>query len=395
MIWLAIAAAGLALLGLVQAVAGSLLAARFRAAPRRMPMSRPPVTLLKPLHGDEPLLEQALGSLCRQDGYPCQIVFGVQDPADPALAVVERVRARFPEADIAVVVDPTQHGPNRKVGNLINMLGAAKHDVLAIADSDLHVVPDYLEQLVAALERPGTGLVTTLYAGLPATPGLPAALGATAITHYFLPGALLGHGMGRQDCLGATMMLRRETLRRIGGLESLVTHLADDNALGRLVRGLGLTVRLAATVPATTVPETTFADLFRHELRWARTVRALEPAAFAASSVQYSLVWSALALLASCGAAWALGLFAAAWAVRALAARGIDREMVAFQPGLAFRAPLWLLPLREIMSMVVMIASYCGDQVDWRGHTMSADGPVGAPDAHYAASPLRWTDPVP
>jgi ceramide glucosyltransferase len=189
-------------------------------------------------------------------------------------------------------------------------------------------------------------------------------------------------------------MLRRETLRRIGGLESLVTHLADDNALGRLVSGLGLTIRLAATIPATTVPETDFAALFRHELRWARTVRALEPAAFAASALQYPLAWSVLALAASGGAAWALGLFAVAWAVRALAARGIDRELAAFQPGLEFRAPLWLLPLREIMSVAVMIASYCGDQVDWRGHTMSADGPVAAPNAQYADTPLRWTDPV-
>jgi ceramide glucosyltransferase len=380
MIWLAFAAALVALLGLVQAVLGGLLAARFGAASHQMPLSRPPVSLLKPLHGDEPLLERALGSLCQQNGYPCQIVFGVQDQADAALAVVERVRARFPDADIAVVVDPTQHGPNRKVGNLINMLPAAKHDVLAIADSDLHVGPDYLERLVAALERPRTGLATTLYTGLPAAPGLPGALGAMAITHYFLPGALLARGMGRQDCLGATMMLRRETLARIGGLQALVAHLADDNALGRLVRGLGLAVRLAATVPATTVPETTLAALFRHELRWARTIRTLEPAAFAASSVQYPLVWSALALLLSWGAAWALVLCVAAWAVRALAARGIDRAMAPFQPGLAFRAPLWLLPLRELMSMAVTIASYAGRRVDWRGHTLRADGPVAVPD---------------
>jgi ceramide glucosyltransferase len=394
MIWLAFAAAVLALFGLVQAVLGWLLAVRFRAAARPVSTTRPPVSLLKPLYGDEPLLEQALGSLCQQNGYPCQIVFGVQNPEDAALAVVERVRARFPDADIAVVVDPTQHGPNRKVGNLINMLPAAKHDVLAIADSDLHMAPDYLERLVAALERPGTGLVTTLYVGLPATPGLPGALGATAITHSFLPGALLARGMGRQDCLGATMMLRRETLARIGGLQALVTHLADDNALGRLVRGLGLAVRLAATVPATTVPETTFAALFRHELRWARTIRTLEPAAFAASVLQYPLVWSALALLASGGATWALVLCAAAWAVRSLAARGIDRAMAAFQPGLAFRAPVWLLPLRELMSIAVTIASYAGHRVDWRGHTLRADGPVAAPHALYAAPPLKWTDPL-
>ena len=208
--------------------------------------------------------------------------------------------------------------PNRKVGNLINMLPAAKHDVLVIADADMHVAPDWLHRLVVALEEPGVGLVTTIYTGLPVGPlprplprgegrghspplrrGLAEgpALGAAQINHYFLPGALLARAMGRQDCLGATMMLRRETLERIGGFAALVDHLADDNVLGRLVQRLGLRVALADTIPATTVPETSLRALWRHELRWARTIRALVPVQFAASVLQYPLVWAALAVL--------------------------------------------------------------------------------------------------
>ena len=108
--------------------------------------------MLKPLHGDEPLLEEALASVCRQNYPALQVVFGVQDAADTALPVVRRLQARFPGCDIAVVVEPDGHGANRKVGNLINMLPAAKHDVLVIADSDVHVAPDWLRRLVAALE---------------------------------------------------------------------------------------------------------------------------------------------------------------------------------------------------------------------------------------------------
>jgi ceramide glucosyltransferase len=376
MVWLFYAVAFLALLGLAQALVGWHLAAAFAAEPRPAPKQRTPVTVLKPLYGDEPLLEAALSSHCRQNAWPCQIVFGVQHPADAALAVVDRVRARFPEVDIAVVVDPAQHGPNRKIGNLINMLPAASHDLLVIADSDLHVGPDYLERIVGALEQPGCGLATTLYAGLPAAPGLTGTLGAMAITHYFLPGALLARRMGRQDCLGATMALRRETLDRIGGLPALVAHLADDHALGRRVRGLGLAISIAGTVPATTVPETRISALFRHELRWARTIRALEPAAFAGSFLQFPLVWAAMAILLSGGAIWAVSLFAAAWALRGAASRGIDRALTPLLPGLAFRASFWLVPLRELMSVVVMIASYGGHSVDWRGHTLHADGPV-------------------
>ena len=199
--------------------------------------------------------------------------------------------------------------------------------------------------------------------------GAVAALGAIQINHCFLPGALLARAMGRQDCLGATMMLRRQTLDRVGGFAALVHHLADDNVLGRLVQRLGLTVHLADTVPATTVGEATLGALWRHELRWARTIRALVPAQFAASALQYPLAWALLAVLLAGFAPWALAWFALAWVARAATVRATDRALA-----LANRAPLWLLPLRELMSVAVMIASYAGRRVDWRGHELEAEG---------------------
>jgi|SRR5271166_1182711 len=361
-------AAGLSAIGLLQGIAGAVLVRRFVRRPQPEPAAAPPITVLKPLHGDEPLLEAALASVCQQNYPAWQVVFGVDDIADTALPVVYRLQARFPDCDIAVVVDPTEHGPNRKVGNLINMLLTAKHDVLVIADSDVHAAPNWLRRLVAALEPAGVGVVTTVYIGLPAR-GVVATLGAMQINHYFLPGALLARALGRQDCLGATMMLRRETLERIGGFPALVDHLADDNVLGRLVQRLGLTVALADTVPATTVSEATPRALWRHELRWARTIRALVPAQFAASVLQYPLAWAALAVLLSGAAPWSLAWCAVVWTVRAMVARSTDQAL-----HLANRTPLWLLPLRELMSVAVMAASYAGRQVDWRGHTLQAEG---------------------
>jgi ceramide glucosyltransferase len=380
---LALFAALLSLIGIGQTIAGWIAVARFAARKPAVRATQLPMTVLKPLHGDEPLLERALATLCTQDYPAYQIVFGVQDPADPAIAVVERLRAAFPACDIALIVDSAQHGPNRKIGNLINMLPAAKHDVLAIADSDLHMRPDYLADLAATLALPGCGLATVLYTGLPATRRLPSVLGATAITHGFLPGALLARRMGRQDCLGATMCLRRETLTRIGGLHALVDHLADDNVLGQLVRAQGLDVRLAATVVATTVPEATFAALFRHELRWARTIRALVPGAFALSVLQYPIFWALMAALAALGASWAVALFVLAWLARAVAATGIDSALAPRLERLAFPAPVGLLPLRELLSVGVMLASHAGKRVDWRGHTMHAAGyDVSSPTSH-------------
>lgn len=408
---LAMGAAAVAAAGVLQTGLGWAAATRFARAPSvpspsapslpaapsaetppsRTPPSRTPaVTVLKPLHGDEPMLEQALASFCAQDYPRFQIVFGLQSHADPALRVLHRLRARFPALDMAVVVDPTPHGANRKIGNLINMYPAAKHDVLVIADSDIHAAPDYLHRLVEALLRPGTGLVTTLYSGLPASRTLSGALGASGINHAFLPGALLARGMGRQDCLGATMALTRHTLHGIGGLAALSDHLADDAVLGRLVAARGQRVALAATVPATTVPETGVAALFQHELRWARTIRSLVPVGFALSAIQYPLFWAALAAVLAGGAAWTWAGFALVWAARALATRGIDRAL-----RLAPRAPIWCLPLRDALSVAVVVASYGGNRVAWRGQVLRVTRPGTVRPAVARATAARPTVAAP
>ncbi len=373
---LAIIAAVLAGAGLIQAVAGYAVVRRFARAPApdaapHLRVTHPPITVLKPLHGDEPLLEQALAALCEQRYGTFQIVFGVQSATDAALPVLEHLRRRFPACDMTVVVDATPHGANRKVGNLINMFPSAKYDVLVIADSDVHCAPDYLERIAATLALPGTGMATLLYGGIAASRTLAGALGASWINHAIVPGVLMARALGREDSLGATMALRREVLAEIGGLAALADHLADDHVLGRLVRDHGLSVRLAPAVAVTTVPERRLRDLFRHELRWARTILAVAPVGYALSAVQFVLLWAGLAAILSGGARWAVILFVLAWAIRAGAAVGIDRRLGLARYGLATPAPIWLLPLRDTLSMMIMLASYAGDEVEWRGQVMS------------------------
>ena len=355
-----------------QCLAGWHAARRFAGAPAEAAADGPPVLLLKPLHGDEPLLEEALASMCQQRYPRLRIVCGVQRGDDPAISVVQRVRARFPAVPLQLVVDSTPHGTNHKVANLINMVAATPpadaEEVVVIADSDIHAAPDWLARVVAALARPGVGLATTLYVGLAARGSRVERLGCSWITHTFLPGALLARGMGRQDCLGATMALRAGTLAQVGGLPALANHLADDNELGRLVRAQGLGVALAGTVPATTVAERGLGELWRHELRWARTIRALVPGAFAASAVQYPIAWALLAWVASGLEAWAGWGVALAWAVRALAARGIDRALAHG----GTEVPVVLLPMRDVLSLAVVAAAFLGRRVVWRGQVLEA-----------------------
>ncbi len=357
-----------ALAGVAQLLLGMRLIERLVAAPPPVPSARPPVSVLKPLCGVDPLTELALESFFLIDYPDYQLVFGVQSETDPVLEVLAKLRARYPEREVAVVVDATLHGGNRKVSNLINMLPEAKHELLVISDADIHVPVYFLDRVVAALEQPNVGLVTTLYTGLPGTPGLPALLGASQINYTFLPGALLARQLGRQDCLGVTMALSKAVLAEIGGLEAVSNNLADDQVLGRLVLARGYKLALAQVVPATTIPEADFVSLFRHELRWARTIRALVPVPYAASVLQFSLFWAALTVLLAGGAVWSWALFVFVLATRYTASRKIDAELRLPKSGEA-----WLLVLRDLCSTIIYIASFTGSQVDWRGQVMHAD----------------------
>jgi ceramide glucosyltransferase len=368
-------------LGLAQGLAGVFAVRAFVRRPPRACPTAPAVTVLKPVCGAEPLLEEALASFCRQS-YPgqVQIVIGAHDAADPALEAARRAKTRFPHADIVIQADPLRRGTNGKIANLMNMLPLAKHDMLVIADSDLHVEPDYLRRVVAELLVPGTGLVTTLPAGEPAVPGLAARLGTAHLAHIFLPSALIAQALGRQDCLGGTMALTRTTLARAGGLAALANHLADDNILGRKVLDQGLSVRLANTLPSVTVQDASIGALWQHELRWGRTIASVAPVSYAGCLVQYPLFWAIAAVLVSAGQPWALATLALAWAGKAMLVRGVETCLAARRPRPVARTPAWLLPLRDLLSVAEIVASFCGDTVVWRGRTLHTGGaePVAA-----------------
>ena len=163
-VWLGPILTLLAISGCIYALFAAALLRRFaQKMPSALPSS-PGLTLLKPLCGGESELETNLASFCRQDyGGSVQLVFGIQDPADPAGTAVGRLRERFPEHDIELVADPSLHGSNRKVSNLVNMLARADYDIFVVSDSDIRVGPEYLREVVSALSAPEVGLVTCLY----------------------------------------------------------------------------------------------------------------------------------------------------------------------------------------------------------------------------------------
>jgi ceramide glucosyltransferase len=323
-----------------------------------------PATILKPLCGDEPFLYENLRSFCDQEYPQFEVIFGVRDPADPAIPVVERVREEFPDLEIRLIVDDCVHGHNHKVSNLANMSGAAKYDLLVVADSDMRVDRGYLATVTAPLSDPRVGVVTCLYVGRPALNAW-SALGAMFINEWFLPSVLVAQATTATPlCFGSTMALRREVLDSVGGFHMLADELADDYVLGQRVAARGLRIVLSPNVVETVVAESSFRSLWWRELRWARTIRSIQPCGYALSFVTYAVPLALLHLLVSPFRPDGWVILAAAVGLRVSAHRAARR---AFGVS-AGRA--WAAPVRDLLSFVVWASSFCGRTVRWRGNEM-------------------------
>ncbi len=358
---------GAAALGYALTACVAVLRSR-NIAPLPPAAGRPPVTVLKPLCGAEPGLAEALRSLCAQDYPPLQIVFGVQDPADPALEVVQALRAEYPNRDIAVVIDATRHGFSAKVSNLINMMRVARHDWLILADADVHVPPGYLEGVCAPLADPGVGIVTCPYRGRPAHTrgwaGLCSRLGALFVNDWFMPSVRVAALFGSRDfAFGATIALRRAALDAFGGFAAIADQLADDYRIGELTRRQGLRTVLSHVVVDTGIDERSLRQLAQHETRWLRTIRAVRPAGYAAAGVTFSVPVALLGALLAAGTPAALGL---------LLATAVARVMLHFAAGdpqpaeaAAWRG-LWLLPVSDLLGFLLWCWGFAAREVQWR-----------------------------
>ena len=365
--WSSVTASLIAVAGCGFLIAATILVARAAGSPARPhALAMPAVTVLKPLHGDEPGLRDNLGSFCNQDyPGPIQVVFGVQDPGDGAVAVVEHLQKTQAGRDLDLVIETKVHGLNRKVSNLVNMAPRIRHDVVVLADSDMRVGPDYLSGVTAALDEPGIGAVTCLYYGVPVA-GMWSSLSALAINAHFLPGVVFGSALGlARPCFGSTLALRRQTLGEIGGFIAFADCLADDYAMGAALRARGHTISIPSFAIAHMCTEASASDFWRHELRWARTIKSIDPLGYAGSIAAHPLPWALIAALLGAGSPAFLPAIAIA-----LASIGC-RVALLRQVETAYALPsqaYWLVPARDLLSFILFVVSFFGRDVSWKGH---------------------------
>ena len=351
----------IAFCGALYAVVAALLAGRqFSVGAEHTHTPQPAVTILKPLRGAEWCLLEGLASALRQDyGGPLQLVCGIQDEGDPAKAVLARLQAEFSDQDIVAVIDPRRDGRNPKISNCMNMIAHARHDILVLADSDIAVPEVWLSWVVASLNGPNVGLVSCFYAGEGQTGW--SRLAAMGITYQFLPNAVFGAATGlAHPSFGSTIALGRRTLEEIGGFRAFQDSLADDFDIGRAVRLRGYRLTYAPLLVLHRCTEASLRALWVHELRWARTIRTIDPLGHWGSILTHALPWGLLAAAFLAFSPASLTVLATVVAARLFLKARMD-HIAGRETG-----PTWLLPLRDLLSFAVFVASLFGDAVEWK-----------------------------
>lgn len=343
--------------------AGFLRKAQANRTPQR-PQTLPPVSILKPLKGMDPEIYESFRSHCLQDYPEYEIIFGIDEANDPAVAAVRRLQAEFPSRSIELVVCSKILGANVKVSNLVQMLATARYEYLIINDSDIRVEKDYLRKVIMPLSDLQVGLVTCLYRGV-AAKTLGSRLEALGIGTDFCAGVLAAKQLeGIHFGLGSTLAFRRSDLEKIGGFSVFVDSLADDYELGKRISNRGLAVKLSDIVVETFLPAYRFRDFLAHQLRWARGIRDSRRGGYFGLFFTFGFFWALLALAAGREAVWAWELLAIVLFFRFSQALAVgwyvlrDRQV--------FRRA-WLIPLRDLLAVLVWIASLFGDKITWRG----------------------------
>jgi ceramide glucosyltransferase len=343
----------------------SFLRGRKAGGSTRPTQGLPPVSILKPFKGIDPDIYESFRSHCRQDYSEYEIIFGVSDAADPAVAAVRRLQEEFPRHTIRLVVCLDQLGANLKVSTLEQMLPAARYAYLIVNDSDIQVEADYLRRVMGPLTDGGIGMVTCLYRGV-AAPTLGSRLESLGISTDFCAGVLVARQLegGVRFGLGSTLAFRHRDLERIGGFRSLVDFLADDYELGRRIAGLGLQVVLSDVVVETHLPKYDLTGFLAHQIRWARGVRDSRKGGYVGLASTFGLTWALVNLILSHAEPWSWavlgGVALLRLAVALTVAKGVLQDRTLLKN-------LWLVPVRDLVAVVVWLASFAGHTVTWRG----------------------------
>jgi ceramide glucosyltransferase len=324
---------------------------------------RPRLTILKPLCGVDAETYTNLLSFCQQDYPHYQIVFGVQNPADPCIELVQKLMRQFPELDIQLVVSNRTIGINPKVNNVANAAEQAKYSLWVLADSDIRVGPDYLQTIVQPFRYPGVGVVTCPYRSL--ADNWVSRLEALGTATEFHPGVLVSRQMeGVHFALGSTIAIRQEVLSKFGGFEAIADYLADDFQLGRLPASVGYRVVLSRYVVEHGLSHSSGWEALQRQIRWARGIRVSRFWGYLGKGISYGTVTSLLLVCLLHGSIWGWVMLSGVWSARLTLGLLVG---VGCLNDASTRRYWWLLPLYDLISFGIWCCGLIGNSIAWRG----------------------------
>jgi ceramide glucosyltransferase len=329
---------------------------------------QPALTLLKPVYGLEKNLYENLRTACMQDYPEYQVVYSVQRKDDPAIPLLCQLQAEYGRERVSVVIADEEVGLNGKINNLAGALPHARHGFLVISDSDVHLRPDYLSTMIAPLADERVGAVTSFFRATHAGPWYEQMELLTLNADHFAL-AMLAKMLHLADfCFGASTALRRETLEQIGGLAVLGSYLVEDNEFGRRVLQTGRSLVVVPYVIDTLVDLGSAREWWRKQMYWDQNTRAAIPALFSATLLLRVIPLSLILAALSGGRGWAVSVLLCALAIRLAAAGAV--LWFALDDARSLRS-LWLLPLKDCLSLVWFVQSFTKRTVVWRGVEMA------------------------
>ena len=339
----------------------------FRAARRPVKQGvefTPPVSILKPMRGEDLGAYENFASFCRQD-YPHYEILLCVDPDDRAvMPLVEKLGRDFPEQEIRVLYGSGRVATNDKVAKLERMVGEARHEVVVISDSDVRVRPDYLRQVTAPLARPDVGAVTCFYVPTEEKT-FTDRLQNIGMMSDFYPGILVAWQLdGIKFALGPTIATTRTRLAGFGGYAAIENRPADDLLVGRLIADQGYEVVLLPYTIETVADYASFRELLHKRLRWIVVMRNLRPWGHFGLIFTLGLAWT-LAAVATHPTLAVVGWFLGAYVALRIAMTALIAGWGLHQAG--FWKNLWMIPLWDAVAGVIWLVSFSRNSIRWRG----------------------------
>ncbi|XP_067666851.1 ceramide glucosyltransferase-like isoform X1 [Haliotis asinina] len=229
----------------------------------------PGVSIIKPLMGVDPLLEENLEShFCMK--YPkFELLCCVNDEKDPAVDLVNRLCENYPKVDCKLFKGGKNGIINPMVRNMAPAYDAAQYEYVWISTSRIKASTDIIMDMVCKLQKPNVGLVHQMPFTLDHR-----GFGSCIEKIYFgcaLQRFYLAFNLMNLCCVtGMSYTFKKSILDQLNGLSWFGKYLAEDYFLTKAIHEKGYKLVLSSFPAQQNVGGTSYCGLVDRLIRWMR-----------------------------------------------------------------------------------------------------------------------------